>query len=258
MSSAYNLVNSSKLKLKGASGKHKKKKRKMHQKSSAVSDNTKETLDTVGKWWAVQKLEQIKGCVSIEMKDQRYLFAMDNGSFKLGDPRPSGPVAEEVFTAVNLSERRIALKSGYGKYVSVRKEGNIVGRADAIGPLEHLEPVIDGTKCGLQAFNENFLGVHEDDMIAALNRTIGDAENLKIRTNTERETGVKKAKQDESLGGVVNCELNYVKMYQSFGDHKLRLNTDNPGTLKKARKTGSFHEELLDRREKMKADRYCK
>lgn len=36
-------------------------------------------------------------------------------------------------------------------------------------------------------------------------------------------------------------------MYQSFGDHKLRLSKKDPSELKKARKQGSFHEALLDR-----------
>lgn len=38
----------------------------------------------------------------------------------------------------------------------------------------------------------------------------------------------------------------------------MRLCTDNLKTLKKAKEEGLLHEAMLDRRSKMKADRYCK
>jgi protein FRG1 len=38
----------------------------------------------------------------------------------------------------------------------------------------------------------------------------------------------------------------------------MRINTESRDTLKAAKKEGALHEALLDRRSKMKADRYCK
>lgn len=51
------------------------------------------------------------------------------------------PLPEEILTAITVSETKIALKSGYGKYLGVDKDGTIVGRSDAIGPLEQFEPI---------------------------------------------------------------------------------------------------------------------
>lgn len=51
------------------------------------------------------------------------------------------PLPEEILTAIIVNETRIALKSGYGKYLGVDKDGTIVGRSDAIGPLEQFEPI---------------------------------------------------------------------------------------------------------------------
>ena len=48
------------------------------------------------------------------------------------------------------------------------------------------------------------------------------------------------------------------KKFQSFPDHKLRVCLDSRDGLEHARHKGKLHEALLDRREKMKADRYCK
>lgn len=50
----------------------------------------------------------------------------------------------------------------------------------------------------------------------------------------------------------------FSKKFQKFQDKKLRINKGDLTDLKKAKDEGSLHEALLDRRSKMKADRYCK
>ena len=63
--------------------------------------------------------------------------------------------------------------------------------------------------------------------------------------------------EKEKRGNVREYETNYVKMYQKFQDKKLKISKNSVKDLKVARKEGRFHEEMLDRREKMKSDRYC-
>lgn len=55
----------------------------------------------------------------------------------LGD----GPAETEVLTCVRVSDSKIAIKSGYGKYLSVDSKGRVVGRSDAIATREQWEPV---------------------------------------------------------------------------------------------------------------------
>jgi hypothetical protein len=52
-----------------------------------------------------------------------------------------GPSPEEVLTALKVNETKIALKSGYGKYLKVDKEGIVTGRSDAVGAMEQWEPI---------------------------------------------------------------------------------------------------------------------
>lgn len=53
------------------------------------------------------------------------------------------PEPTEIFTVVRCSETKIALKSAYGRYVGVNTSGELIGRAEAIGPREMWEPVFE-------------------------------------------------------------------------------------------------------------------
>jgi protein FRG1 len=63
----------------------------------------------------------------------------------LGAPHDEGegPSPEEILTAVLIDERKVAFKSGYGKYLSAEKDGIVTGRSDAIGAMEQWEPVFE-------------------------------------------------------------------------------------------------------------------
>lgn len=50
----------------------------------------------------------------------------------------------------------------------------------------------------------------------------------------------------------------FSRKFQKFQDKKLRINKEDRTQLDKAKSEGTLHETLLDRRSKMKADRYCK
>ena len=95
-----------------------------------------------GNWWKVTKVEEITGPVAIEFGKHTYVKALDNGLFTLGAPHDEGdgPSPEEILTAVLIDERKVAFKSGYGKYLRVEKNGVVTGRSDAIGGMVQWEP----------------------------------------------------------------------------------------------------------------------
>ncbi|KAL1490706.1 hypothetical protein ABEB36_013359 [Hypothenemus hampei] len=248
-----------KLKLKGEKNKSKKRKHKSHK---STQDTIQTNTDTIkhGNWWKISKAEDIVGPVAIEFGNNVYVKALDNGLFTLGAPHNDneGPSPEEILTGVFISERKVAFKSGYDKYLSADKNGIVTGRSDAIGPMEQWEPVLENGKMALLNWNDCFMSADEEDSIIAKSKKAGNNEFLTVRSHTFKEENKYKDVPEEERGNLKQVEINYVKKFQKFQDKRLRLCKEGKKDLKKAKDEGTFHETLLDRRSKMKADRYCK
>ncbi|XP_076066087.1 FSHD region gene 1 [Oratosquilla oratoria] len=239
--------------------KHKSKKRKHEQGGSSLAGDN--DGDLRGGWCAVATIEEVSGSVAVQMGDSpMYIQALDNGLFTVGAPHDEGdgPSPEEILTAIPVGAGKIALKSGYGKYLGVEKSEKIVGRADAIGPMEQWEPVFQEGKTALLAANDCFVGLDDEDNVVAHAKTAGPGEMVTIRTNAIKDSDKPKEVPEEEQGKVKDIEINYVKKFQKFQDKKMRLNDEDVSYLKRAKKEGDLHETMLDRRAKMKADRYCK
>lgn len=100
-------------------------------------------VNVIGGWWKTTQVSEVTGTVAIEFGNHIYMKALDNGLFTLGAPHNEGegPSPEEILTAFPIGETKVALKSGYGKYLGVDKKGIVVGRSDAVGMIEQWEPI---------------------------------------------------------------------------------------------------------------------
>ena len=258
---------SGKLKLKGeGSSKDKAKKSKKRKSEDPKVDARQEDEANHAGGWTIEQASQITGTIFIELKEYMYIHGLDNGLFVLGSPHEAGerPDVSELLTAVPIDDKHIAFKSAFGKYLSINSHGLVIGRSEAIGSREYFVPEIDydydGRKIYLKACNDKYVSVNHDGDIVALMESKSEAA-LVIRSLNKRDSKKdleKKLPEEEQSEDLKNVELNYVKKFQKFQDKKIRLCKEDVEELRTAKETGELHEKLLDRREKMKADRYCK
>ncbi|XP_034935230.1 protein FRG1 homolog [Chelonus insularis] len=258
--SEYEKVRTGKLKLKGEKKKSKKRKHKQQSQDDKNLEIKDDDSAQHGGWWKINNFGDITGTVAIQFGNQTYIKALDNGLFTLGAPHDEGdgPSPEEILTAFRINDTKIALKSGYGKYIGVDKRGMVIGRNDAVGAMEQWEPIFQDGKLAILGNNNCFMSITEEDDVVCTSKTAGSTEFLCIRSIIQRIDDPNKGIPIEEQGSVAEVEVNYVRKFQKFQDKKLRINNEDRGKLETAKAEGNLHETLLDRRSKMKADRYCK
>jgi len=191
MSGDYAAAKGSKLTLKGEKIVKTKKKRKIPTDASKEEEQQKDVEDTAkhGGWWAAAKTEEITGPIAIEFGKQTYIKSLDDGQHILGPPHDETdiPSPEEIFTGICVAENKIAIKSGYGKYLRVESNGDLIGRSDAIGSPEQFELVFQDGKLAILGYNGCFLSVDpETDAIVSVKKRATDAEYVKLRCQVER------------------------------------------------------------------------
>ncbi|CAF4283905.1 unnamed protein product, partial [Rotaria sordida] len=110
------------------------------------------------------------------------------------------------------------------------------------------EPVFENGNLALSASNDKFIRFNDEDDLVAMDDRGTEGNFIEIHSNAKL----------EEQGTIRETEINYVKKYKKFQDKKLRINQGDIKNLVDAKKHGSLHEALLDRREQIKTDRYCK
>jgi len=108
----------------------------------------------------------------------------------------------------------------------------------------------------------SFIKMNEKEQLVAVDKTASAEHMLAIRCDRDKKAEIKKAKlakmAKEEHGTLLDAEKNYARKFQSWVGGSLLLNSGKVADLKKARNDGSLHSELLNRRQKMKNDKYCK
>ncbi|KRZ45985.1 Golgi-specific brefeldin A-resistance guanine nucleotide exchange factor 1 [Trichinella pseudospiralis] len=247
MSIAFDRVKGGKLKLKGGKqlgNSHKstlkvRKKTEIHVSEDEISH---------GGWWCMTENSKLTACnVAIETSPFTYVMAMDNGKFTLGPPHKAGeqPSPEEILTLIRPPDADwFALKSGYGKYLSVDEKGFLVAMADAASTRERWELVFEDGKMALMAHNNCFMNYDNDaeGYIMVNSKKAKENEMIKMRTNAERAvSGDSVPEQDQKPSG--ECEVSYIKLYQHS---KVKVSQEDRSNVKRAKVQGNLHEKRKD------------
>ncbi|EJD02409.1 uncharacterized protein FOMMEDRAFT_147388 [Fomitiporia mediterranea MF3/22] len=156
--------------------------------------------------------------------------------------------------------------SGETKFLSCDDHGIVSAFREARGPQESWTPLVlpDGM-IAFQNIYEKYLGIDE---VAGGGRSLrGDAEEIgfnerfwvKVQSRYKREASEeerkKKFKEGEGKSKIDEAGTN--RTYQAWGAGRSIVSKEDKAELKKARKEGKLAEALLDRRAKLKSDRFC-
>lgn len=154
---------------------------------------------------------------------------------------------------------------GEGKFVSCDKHGLVSADREARGPQEEWTPVVfpDGM-VAFQNVYEKYLSV--DEVAGGQLALRGDSEEVgfgerfwvKIQNKYKKEAHAEEKKRKDGLIDMSTVdEASTNKLYQAWGAGRSIVSAEDKKTLKRAKKDGRLAEELLDRRAKLKSDRFC-
>eukprot|EP00056_Hartaetosiga_gracilis_P001261 m.43678 g.43678 ORF g.43678 m.43678 type:complete len:272 (+) comp10566_c1_seq1:51-866(+) len=263
------MVKSSSLRFKG------EKKKKKHKKKHKKGKRSHEESSSKGKlhkrhrvYWPVSDFVDLTGNVLVESESGRYLIALDDGSVTVSETTKDSdePDVQEIFTFIRISEHRVALKTAFNRFVSCEDDGRVEGRQEAIGVKEMWEPIFDdGGKLSLRGHNKKILKVAVGER-ACCDAALTDADvNFNVFSSVDKtekkEEEKEKANEERNAyafaSNLSQVEHSFTKRYQSWQDGKLRMSKEDKKELKRAKQTGQLHGSLLNRRVKMKSDRYC-
>ncbi|KAM5535205.1 hypothetical protein V8D89_011141 [Ganoderma adspersum] len=154
---------------------------------------------------------------------------------------------------------------GEGKFVSCDKHGLVSADREARGPQEEWTPVVfpDGM-VAFQNVYEKYLSV--DEVAGGQLALRGDSEEVgfgerfwvKIQSKYKKEAHAEEKKRKDGMIDMSTVdEASTNKLYQAWGAGRSIVSEDDKTELKRAKKEGRLAEALLDRRAKLKSDRFC-
>ncbi|KAG1782649.1 FRG1-like family-domain-containing protein [Suillus placidus] len=273
-------VRSTQLKFKG--DKIKKKRKREHHNEGSASKRVDEDEDPET-WVLPENATEIRGPtfithpsdpspISVNFDSTRnkiILSSLDKDSTSDTPPlleRTPTEVAQVWVTTRVAGSATINLRTGTGegKFLSCDKHGIVSAFREARGPEEEWTPVLlpDGMVAFMNVY-ENYLSV--DEVAGGSLELRGDSEEvgfrerfwLKIQSKYKKEAHEEKKKREAGSELTVIDETSTNHVHQAWGAGRSVVSQEDKRELKRARKEGRLAEALLDRRAKLKSDRFC-
>ena len=253
------------LRLKGVKSALSKQRRKKSRREKVEQEPSVCQAGGIGRWRAVDNMEGVVGPVAFRTFSGGYLVANEEGSFCTSQDTEKEPGNSEQFSLVVVSENKVTIRSPFNRYLGIDAAGRVSGRSEAAGAREQFEPVFQDGKLALMASNQRFLSFsREDNAVAAAGELTAVSEKAREREVFVLLCGKLAAKkvgewESELLQRDVDqIEKSYVRQYQSYQGGKVKLHSSEVEKLCRAQKDGQLHTMMLDRRSKMKSDKFCK
>ncbi|KAJ1506523.1 hypothetical protein HMI54_005007 [Coelomomyces lativittatus] len=268
-------IRASKLLFKGESGSQKNLKKKRKRSSSPTKKKT-ENEPTVSGWVTLKSLDHFEGpCVIVFPETDppsilSHILDTEHLAFQSVpdlDPQTYEPThVQHVFVARKIiksqNESMWALRTAEGRYLSADKQGVVYCSKEAIGATEEWLPILDLTtqRVSFQSIWNTFLQIDQPNLTKPSWNVRCDAEEIRFGNRfliKIQSSSIKQPSKKQTLTSN-KTEEEVLKQFQSWGSSKKSNDIQDPSTVKRAAQEGKLSEYYLDRREKLKSDRYCK
>ncbi|KAL4884552.1 FRG1-like family-domain-containing protein [Aspergillus karnatakaensis] len=199
-------------------------------------------------------------CIASDIQGKVYASEIEN--LIDGDPRTAEPHdVRQVWVATRVAGTEgVSLKGGHGRYLSCDKYGLFSATASAISQHEsfliHPSPDIPGTffmqTLGGSGVTDTFVGVKEGAKgveIRGDEASLSFQTTVRIRMQARFKPRIKASKETKAREKISRKELE-----ELVGR---KLEEDEVKRLRRARKEGNFHEEVLDVRVSGKHDKFA-
>jgi len=269
MSSSTEKVRSTKLKFKG--DKPKKRKRKDHDEGGGSRDEDNDPqawvqpenpTQVLGPTFLIHPAEP-PACIAYDSTRSRITFPALSATEPVLSLTPNEVSHVWVTTRV-AGSLTINLRTAEGKFLSCDAHGVVNADREARGPQEEWTPVIlpDGM-VAFQNVYEKYLGI--DEVAGGSMQLRGDAETIgfgerfwvKVQSEYKKKAGEEERKKEGIVENQTIDEVGTNHKFQAWGAGRSVVSTQDKHDLKKARKEGRLTEAMLDRRAKLKSDRFC-
>ncbi|ORZ01789.1 FRG1-like family-domain-containing protein [Syncephalastrum racemosum] len=220
-------------------------------------------------WVLVESVDDLVGPLYItHPSEPPVCFTIDEDdhllAYPLGDDQShtEPTIVNQVFVGARLvgTTNTFTFKSCHHKYLRSDKFGVVSADSEAISGLEEWNPSITDAGIAFQNAHNKFMMIDEvankGFRIRADSEEVGFCETFRVYCQSRFKRKAKKEKKEKVDDS--SLEVDNVRKYQSWGGGRLHTTKEDRRELKRAKQEGRAAEAMLDRRAKVKSDRYCK
>ncbi|KAJ3220443.1 hypothetical protein HK099_004349 [Clydaea vesicula] len=268
------------LKFKGEASLKKQKKKLKRDRRQVVEDEEEEEVDQqfLSGWLNCDSVKDFNGPLFVYTKNRvnenfSVLTSQEDilvwrKAKQTEESKLEPNLITETLVCRNLPEsEKFSFKTCQERYVGVDKFGVVYCEREAMGQTEEWEvSKVEGEEFGFSFKNHygNYLSFEfKPNSISTPCRSdkteVEESEIFYVKCQAQFKYRKPKKPKKIKEENTEELEIEALKSFHSFGDQtQIKKSKKDFKILKKAKKEGLLNETLLDRREKLKADKFCK
>ncbi|KAJ1555237.1 hypothetical protein HK096_006289 [Nowakowskiella sp. JEL0078] len=153
---------------------------------------------------------------------------------------------------------KISLCSAFDKFLTCDKFGGVSFDREAVGPTEEFDILVRPDGIALKNTYGKFLKVENGGILRFDSETVGSRETFRVKVQIQNKKKKKTKKEEEAMTNVGQIEIDQIKRFHAAKNGIWTFVEESTRELKHAKNEGKLNETLLDRREKIKSDKFCK